>query len=60
MLDDIINQSIEELEEEEKEINKLPSTTGLILNGSFTETPIKELWRSKRIAGQKKKKKKKV
>ena len=55
MLDDIINQSMEKLEEEETEINKLPSITELILNGSFTETPIKELWRSKRIAEQKKK-----
>ena len=43
LLDDIINQSIEELEEEETEINKLPSVAELILNGSFTETPIKEL-----------------
>ena len=44
LLDDIINQSMEKLEEEEEtEINKLPSITELILNGSFTETPIKEL-----------------
>ena len=56
MLDDIINQSMEKLEEEETEINKLLSITELILNGSFTETPIKELWKSKRIAEQKKNK----
>ena len=42
LVDDIINQSIEELEEKEAEKNNLPSITELITNGSFTETP-KEL-----------------
>ena len=42
LFDDITNQSIEELEEEETEKNKLLSITKLITNGSFTETPIKE------------------
>ena len=55
LVDDIINQSVEELEEEETE-KKLLSITELITNGSFTETPIKELRRSKRIAEQKKRK----
>ena len=53
LVDDIINQSIEELEEV-KEKNNLSSITELITNGSFTETPIKELRRSKRIAEKKK------
>ena len=48
LVDDITNQSIEELEEEETEKNNLSSITELITNGSFTETPIKELRRSKR------------
>ena len=56
LIDDIINQSIEELEGEETEKNKLPSITELITNGSFTETPMKELRRSKGIAEQKKRK----
>ena len=59
LVDDIINQSIEELDEE-TEKNKLLSTTELITKGSFTEKPIKELRRSKRINEQKKKKKKTV
>ena len=54
LVDDIINQSIEELEEEETEKNKLPSITELIINISFTEAPIKELGRSRRIAEKKK------
>ena len=54
LVDDIINQSVEELEGEETEKNKLSSITELITNGSFTETTIKELRRSKRIAEQKK------
>ena len=47
LVDDIINQSIEELEEEETEKNNLPSITELVTTDSFTETPIKELRRSK-------------
>ena len=47
LVDDIINQSIEELEEEETEKNKLLSITEFITNGSFTEKQIKELRRSK-------------
>ena len=42
------------MEGEETEKNKLPSITELITNGSFTETPMKELRRSKGIAEQKK------
>ena len=56
LVDDIVNQSIEELEEEETEKNNLLSITELITNGSFTETPVKEIRRSKRIADKKKKK----
>ena len=56
MVDDIVNQSIEELEEE-TEKNNLLSIAELITNGSFTETPVKELRRSKRIADKKKKRK---
>ena len=41
LVDDIVNQSIEELEEEETEKNNLLSITELITNGSFTETPVK-------------------
>ena len=37
-VDDIINQSIEELEEEETEKNNLLSISELITNGSFTAT----------------------
>ena len=55
LVDDIINQSIEELEEEETEKYYFPSITELITNGTFTETPIKELRRSKRIAEKKNK-----
>ena len=55
---DIINQSIEEMEKEETEKNKLSSITELITNSSFTETPIKALGRSRRIVEQKKIKKK--
>ena len=47
LVDDIINQSIEELKEEETEKNKLLSITEVVTNDSFTETPIKELRRSK-------------
>ena len=47
LVDDIINQSIEELEEEETEKNNLSSITELVTTDSFTETPIKELRRSK-------------
>ena len=47
LVDDIINQSIEELEEEETEKNKLLSITEFITNGNFTEKQIKELRRSK-------------
>ena len=57
LVDDIVNQSIEELEEEETEKNNLLSITELITNGSFTETPVKELRRSKQIADKKKKRK---
>ena len=39
LVDDIINQSIEELEEEETEKNNLLSVSQLITNGSFTGTP---------------------
>ena len=53
LVDDIINQSIEELKEEETEKNKLLSITEVVTNDSFTETPIKELRRSKWIAEQK-------
>ena len=60
LVDDIINQSIEELEEEETEKNNLPSITELITTDSFTETPIKELRRSKRIAEKKKQKTKTI
>ena len=38
LVDDIINQSIEELEEEETEKNNLLSISELITNGSFTAT----------------------
>ena len=55
LVDDIINRSIEELEEEETGKNNLPKITELITNPSFTETPIKELRRSKRIADKKRK-----
>ena len=55
LVDDVINQSIEEFEEEETEKSNLLSITGLITNGSFTETP-KELRRSKRIAEKNKRK----
>ena len=41
LIDDIINQSTEELEEEETEKNNLLSITEIIKNSSFTETPIK-------------------
>ena len=60
LVDDIINQSIEELEEEETEKNNLPSITELITTDSFTETPIKELRRSKCIAEKKKQKTKTI
>ena len=55
LVDDIINWSIEELEEEETEKNNLPLITKVITKASFTETPIKELRRSKRIADKKRK-----
>ena len=55
LVDDVINQSIEEFEEEETEKSNLLSITGLITNGSFTEIP-KELRRSKRIAEKNKRK----
>ena len=55
LVDDVINQSIEEFEEEETEKSNLLSITGLITNRSFTETP-KELRRSKRIAEKNKRK----
>ena len=55
LVDDIINQSIEELEEEETEKSNLLSITELITKGSSTETP-KELRRSKRIAEKNKRK----
>ena len=48
LVNDIKNQSIEELEEETEQ-NNLPSITEIIANGSFAaETP--KLRRSKRIA----------
>ena len=48
LVNDIKNQSIEELEEETEQ-NNLPSITEIITNGSFAEeTP--KLRRSKRIA----------
>ena len=56
LVDDIVNQSIEELGEE-TEKNKLLSITELFTNSSFTKAPIKELRRSKRVAEQKKKRK---
>ena len=53
MVNDILNQSIEELEDETKQ-NSLPSITGIITNGSFAaETP--KLRRSKRIAEKRRK-----
>ena len=55
LVDDIINQSIEELEEEEPEKNNLRSITEFITNSSFTETPIKKLRSSKRIVEKRRK-----
>ena len=53
LVNDIINQSIEELEEETEQIN-LPSITEIITNGSFAaETP--KLRRSKHIAEKRRK-----
>ena len=53
LVNDILNQSIEELEDETKQ-NSLPSITGIITNGSFAaETP--KLRRSKRIVEKRRK-----
>ena len=53
LVNDIINQSIEELEEETEQ-NNLPSITEIITNGSFAaETP--KLRRSKHIAEKRRK-----
>ena len=41
LVDDILNQSIEELEDKKQNKNRLLSITELITNGSFTEAPIK-------------------
>ena len=46
--DDVINESFDEIIEENEK--NLPSVAEIIENSSFTETPVRELRRSKRIA----------
>ena len=48
LVDDIINESFDEIIEENEK--NLPSVAEIIENSSFTETPVRELRRSKRIA----------
>ena len=48
LVDDVINESFDEIIEENEK--NLPSVAEIIENSSFTETPVRELRRSKRIA----------
>ena len=48
LVDDVINESFDEIVEENEK--NLPSVAEIIENSTFTETPVRELRRSKRIA----------